>query len=142
EGMLAFDLVGFHTEGYADNYARATREAAAGRAQRVGVYPIGIDPEPYRIWASEDASRRHGHRLRETLRDRKIILGVDRLDYTKGIPDRLLAFARLLETAPRFRRNVSFLQISAPSRTKIPEYVKQRREVEELVGHINGKYGD
>ncbi len=153
EAMLSYDLVGFHTESYALNYTRALRDRFGGDrpegsrlttsigSQHVGAYPIGIDPEPYGRWASEDASRRRGRRLRRVLRGRKIILGVDRLDYTKGIVERLRAFAMLLEIAPRLRNRVSFIQISAPSRTRVPEYIAQRREVEELVGHINGKLG-
>ncbi len=153
ESMLAYDLVGFHTESYARNYARALgdelgatpgedgRIRADGRTQRIGTYPIGIDPEATRRAADEKSARRRGLKSRHGVRHRKIILGVDRLDYTKGIAERLKAFARLLEIAPRFRKRVSFLQISAPSRTRVPEYVRQRREIEELVGHLNGRFG-
>jgi trehalose 6-phosphate synthase len=145
EGLAEFDVVGFHTEAYARNYARTLeQELGPGRRrpQRVGAYPIGIDPGPLRALVSGPEAERRGRQLRENVRGRQIILGVDRLDYTKGIPERLRAFARLLELEPRFRRQVSFVQISAPSRTRIPEYVRQRREVEELVGHVNGAFGE
>ncbi len=141
----AYDLVGFHTADYARNYVDASRQEL-GRpttlSQRVGVFPIGIDPAPLREWASDPAGLSRGRTLRVSAPGRKIILGVDRLDYTKGIPERLRAFERLLERHPDWRRRVTFVQISAPSRTRVAEYVRQRREVEELVGRVNGRFGE
>jgi trehalose 6-phosphate synthase len=72
----------------------------------------------------------------------RLILGVDRLDYTKGIPDRLAAFAKLLELYPEWRRRVSLVQISVPSRSDVPEYSMQREAVERIVGRTNGDFGD
>ena len=80
-------------------------------------------------------------RLLRSVRDR-IILGVDRLDYTKGIPHRLLAFERFLERFPTMRGKVSMVQISAPSRTKVPEYIQEREYVDRLVGSINGRFSE
>jgi trehalose 6-phosphate synthase len=76
------------------------------------------------------------------LRNRKLILGVDRLDYSKGIPERLEAFARLLERYPQWRGNVSFVQVSVPTRSEVPEYAELRSRVEALVGRINGAFGE
>jgi trehalose 6-phosphate synthase len=76
------------------------------------------------------------------LSGRKLILGVDRLDYSKGIPERLEAFARLLERYPEWRGKVSFVQVSVPTRSEVPEYAELRARVEHLVGRINGTYGE
>jgi alpha,alpha-trehalose-phosphate synthase [UDP-forming] len=143
--LLRYDVVGFHTPDYARNYVDAvSRELNidADALQHVGAYPIGIDPAPLRAWSEEASALTRGRALREAVQGRRVILGVDRLDYTKGIPERLRAFERLLERRPAWRRNVSYVQVSAPSRTKVPEYVRQRREVEELVGRINGRFGE
>ncbi len=143
EDLAAYDVVGFHTPAYADNYAVALkRERVAGNGQRVGAFPIGIDPAPYTAWADERSARRRGRVLRDAVHGRKLILGVDRLDYTKGIVERLQIYERFLELHPRWRRRVSFVQISAPSRTRVAEYVRQRREVEQVVGRVNGRFGD
>ncbi len=144
-GLLAYDLVGFHTPPYVRNYVDAVERRLgvdARATQRVAAYPIGIDAERLRGWSRQPRAALRGRNLRAAVLDRRLIIGVDRLDYTKGIPQRLQAFERLLERHPRWRRAASFIQISAPSRTRVPEYVRQRREVEELVGRINGRFGD
>jgi trehalose 6-phosphate synthase len=143
--LLAYDVVGFQTEAHTRNYLEAVaRELRvdAEAHQRVGAHPIGIDPGPLRAWSQEPQALARSKALRESLSGRKVILGVDRLDYTKGIPERLRAFERLLERHPACRRRVTYVQVSAPSRTKVPEYMRQRREVEELVGRVNGRFGD
>ncbi len=152
EDLCAYDLVGFQTARYAENYEQAVERELGAREgrprkprpprQRVGAYPIGIDPRPYEAWSSDRAAARRAQWLREAVRGRRIILGVDRLDYTKGIAERLRAFARLLERFPRWRSRVSFIQISAPSRTRVADYIRHRREIEELVGHVNGRFGE
>jgi trehalose 6-phosphate synthase len=142
DDLAAYDLVGFHVPEYAASYARACEQEEARVAPHVGVYPIGIDPAPYDAWSRDDASLIRGRELRMALHGRKVVLGVDRLDYTKGIPERLRIFAKLLERHPEWRRKVSFIQISAPSRTRVAEYVRMRRSVEEMVGNLNGTYGD
>lgn len=143
--LTQYDVVGFHTREYARNYVEAVaRELRvdAEAHQVVGAYPIGIDPGPLRAWSEEPHALARSRALRESLSGRKLILGVDRLDYTKGIPERLRAFERLLDRHPACRRRVTYVQVSAPSRTKVPEYMRQRREVEELVGRVNGRFGD
>src|SRR5688572_31592209 len=73
---------------------------------------------------------------------RKLILGVDRLDYSKGIPERLESFARLLDRFPDWRGKISFVQVSVPTRSEVPEYAELRSKVEALVGRINGTFGE
>jgi alpha,alpha-trehalose-phosphate synthase [UDP-forming] len=143
EELEAYDLVGFHTRAFAQNYAECVRREL-GRAPRArhGAFPIGIDPEPYARWSAEEASKTVGEGLRSATGNRKLLLGVDRLDYTKGIVERLRAFERLLETHEEWRGKVSFVQISSPSRTRVQEYVLQRNEIEGLVGRINGRFGE
>ncbi|MEO8699363.1 MAG: trehalose-phosphatase [Kofleriaceae bacterium] len=133
-GLHAFDLVGFHTQQWADNF----REVA-GDATQVGVFPIAIDPAPFAIQEPE-ATDVMG--LRGALGTRRLLLGVDRLDHTKGIPERLVAFEHLLEHYPAYRGEISFVQVSVPSRAEIPEYAELRQRVEKLVGRINGRYGE
>jgi trehalose 6-phosphate synthase len=142
--LRAYDVVGFHTPLYAANYEGAIAlelGAGGGAPQRVGAYPIGIDPAPLKAWSADAEGLRRGASLRASAPGRQIVLGVDRLDYTKGIPERLRAFERLLELHPRLHRRVTYVQISAPSRTRVAEYIRQRREVEELVGRVNGRFG-
>jgi len=145
-GLLACNLVGFHIESYARNFldcveqlvdAEVDREQGcirqAGGETRVGAFPIGIDFESFdaRVRdapAREDASER-------------IVIGADRLDYTKGIPERILAIERLLEKHPEHRERVVLLQVAVPSRHQVAEYRLLKREIEELVGRVNGRFG-
>jgi trehalose 6-phosphate synthase len=140
EAMAAFDLIGFQTVQSSENYIAACR-ALLPRMElpRVGVFPATIDPAPFRRQAPELPEVA---RLRAALGERKLILGVDRLDYSKGIPERLGAYERLLEQYPEWRRQVSFLQISVPTRAEIPDYAELRATVESMVGRINGRFGD
>ncbi len=151
--MLSYDVVGFQTKIDRDNFAHfLTSEfngvelgdgwvEAAGRRVHAGAFPIGIDTERFAEFAvSPEAGRRY-HQLRSVLRDRKQIIGVDRLDYSKGIPDRLRAFRRLLEDYPENRDKASLLQVAPVSRGDVDAYAELRRELEELAGRINGVYG-
>ena len=146
EGLLGADLVGFHTAGYMRNFAAAVerllglpvhgeRVTYGGREVRLGVFPMGADVARY-----ADPAPSKSRTPRPPI-DRRLLLGVDRLDYTKGIPRRLLAFERLLETQPDLRGRVCFLQIAVPSRTDVPAYKRFRRQIDALVGRINGAYG-
>jgi trehalose 6-phosphate synthase len=139
--MLDFDMIGFHTEQWAENFRACVR--ASGRDQRLPqtvVLPIGVDPLTFA--ATHGTIDRDIAGLRTALGDRKLILGVDRLDYSKGIPERLRAFERLLERSPEWRSRVSFVQVSVPSRAEVPEYADLRQTVEKLVGSINGRFGE
>jgi len=152
EGMLDYDLVGFHVRDFLDNYVQAsTGEAGArhrkdelrfgDRVQRVGVFPVGIDPEPFRP-ARDGTEGPEPSSMVRAARGRRVVLGVDRLDYTKGIPERMLAFEQLLRTRPRWRREVTLVQIAAPSRTRVRSYLEHKKEIDELVGRLNGELAE
>ena len=145
-GLLACDLIGFHVPNYANNFldcaerllgARVDRDAGivehGDRSARVGAYPIGIEFHQF-----EEAASKRGHR--EESGGQQVILGVDRLDYTKGIPERIRTIERLLEMHPRHREHVTFLQIAVPSRSQVAEYRDLKREIDELVGRVNGRF--
>ncbi len=146
EGLLGADLIGFHTAGYMNNFAGAVERLLGlpvqrdtivhdGREVRLGVFPMGADVARFSDpLPSESRAPRTGV-------DRRLMLGVDRLDYTKGIPRRLLAFERLLETRPELHGKVRLLQIAVPSRTDVPAYKRFRRQIDALVGRINGAFG-
>jgi alpha,alpha-trehalose-phosphate synthase [UDP-forming]/trehalose-phosphatase len=145
DAMRELDVVGFHTEQWGDNFRACVRaldhrQGKAGRMPAVQIAPIGIDALDFARNA-EDTDR-DVLALRSSLQGRRLILGVDRLDYAKGIPERLVAFERLLETRPEWRGAVSFIQISVPSRSDVPEYAELRHNVETLVGRINGRFGE
>ncbi len=151
-GMLEFDLIGFHTRRYVENFVRCAKEIAGatpaeggvayqGRTIRVGAFPLGVDASAFELgpdWAYDPQIRQ----LAMSLGDRRLVLGVDRLDYSKGIVERLEAFGRFLEHYPSWRGRVSFIQVAVPSRADVPEYAAQRRAIEALVGSINGQYGE
>ena len=111
-----------------------------GHTAKLGVYPIGIDPDMF---------KQHEDRRTPSLADelslvadpnQRLVLGVDRLDYTKGIPHRLRIFGRMLERHPSLGGNITYVQISSPSRTRVPEYIQEKEQVERLVGQINGQF--
>ena len=145
-GLLACNLVGFHVDSYARSFLDCVEQltdaevdweaqcvrSAAGET-RVGAFPIGIDFDSFDARARESAPRQS--------KGERIIIGADRLDYTKGIPDRVLAFERLLEKHPEHREEVVLLQVAVPSRHQVAEYRMLKREIEELVGRVNGRFG-
>lgn len=154
EALMSYDLVGFHTQRYARNLLACLHDEFGGavtdsvftygeESVRVGVYPVGTDPASFERWAAAESGAGAGERLpsRKT-RGQGIVLGVDRLDYTKGIPRRLLAFERLLEHNPSLRGKVRMVQISVPSRTRVPEYVEEKVRVDQIVGRITGRFSD
>ncbi len=152
DGLLDFDLVGFHTPGFAANFRECVSRFTPGqvgddvvlhrgRRTRVQVFPIGIMPEGFQEPA-EPATAADVAALVSSLGATRLVLGVDRLDYTKGIPERLLAFERLLRLFPEWRGKVSLVQVSVPSRADVPEYAEQRQIIETAVGRINGEYGE
>jgi alpha,alpha-trehalose-phosphate synthase [UDP-forming]/trehalose-phosphatase len=152
DAMLDFDLVGFHTPGYSRNFLTCAGALSGsrcspaliehrGRSTSVGAFPIGILPETFQE-APEAGLVQEVEDLARSLGTAKLVLGVDRLDYTKGIPERLVAFGRLLELFPEWRGQVSLIQISVPSRADVPEYADQRASVEAVVGRVNGQFGE
>ncbi|MGF1563692.1 MAG: alpha,alpha-trehalose-phosphate synthase (UDP-forming) [Geminicoccaceae bacterium] len=149
----AYDLLGLQTEGDVENFLAHIRHSDFGRVDghevernghrfRVGAYPIGIDVDQFAKMAVSSEARKLSRQLSKSLLKRHLIIGVDRLDYTKGINERLRAFESLIQTYPEHRNQVIFMQISAPSREDVPEYMDMRREVEETSGRINGTYSD
>ncbi len=153
KGMLHYDLVGVHTERYRRNLAEALESELGGdladwvftredASTRLGVYHIGIDMS---VFEQPDDSKMES--LAEQLSipltaEHQMILGVDRLDYSKGIPGRLRAFERLLDHHPSLGGKVSYVQISSPSRTRVPEYIQEKEQVDKLVGQINGRFSE
>ncbi|XP_073006607.1 alpha,alpha-trehalose-phosphate synthase [UDP-forming] 1-like isoform X2 [Typha latifolia] len=150
--VLAADLVGFHTYDYARHFVSActrilglegTPEGVEdqGRLTRVAAFPIGIDSERFKRAVELPAVKEHINELTQRFAGRKVMLGVDRLDMIKGIPQKILAFEKFLEENPSWRDKVVLLQIAVPTRTDVPEYQKLTSQVHEIVGRINGRFG-
>ncbi len=141
QALLKFDLLGFQTARDRRNFA-ACVQAAGLEARRtvVGDFPISIDFNAFMRRAAAPDVAAKAQELHRLLPDRRLILGIDRLDYTKGIPLRLAAFQHLLARYPEMRGRVSLMQVVVPSREDIGQYHRQRTEIEQLVGKINGAY--
>ncbi len=151
-GMLGANLIGFHTFGYARHFSDALlgnlgiepeldRVDVEGRNVSIGVFPMGIDVSRFEQLAESPELPERVAELRRAHGVEQLLLGVDRLDYTKGIPRKLLAMERLLERSPQYRGKISLLQIAVPSRENVAEYKSLRNDVEQLVGRINGSSG-
>jgi trehalose 6-phosphate synthase len=151
----AYDVVGFQTETDAGNFrdcivsANADRVAGGdwceidGRRMQVGAFPIGIDTEAFAQEARAAEKNMTVKRTLASLEGRDLIIGVDRLDYSKGLKQRIEAFCTFLEHSPRAARaRVTMLQIAPKSRSEVPEYARLQRELAEEAGRINGKFGD
>ncbi len=145
-GMLGSDLIGFHTRGYAENFLDCVERRLAARVDsrrmaveygdrtsQVGYFPLGIEFDRF------EACARSAARPKNAARER-IVLGVDRLDYTKGLPERIRAFERLLELYPEHRERVVLLQLAVPSRSQVAEYRQLKRDIDEVVGRVNGRF--
>ncbi len=153
-GLLGSDVAGFQTRGGAQNFSRLCRRFAAaegtrdelhydGRTIRPGAYPASIDVTRYEELAKTDAVRRRAAEFRKRLgAGRKIILGVDRMDYTKGIDIRLHAYRGLLRTERTTLEECVLVQVAVPSRERVEQYGELRAHVERLVGEINGEFGE
>ncbi len=154
DGLLGADLVGFHTPVYARNFVRAVAETTDwpysvsggwvrkdGRRVKVGAFPISIDCDHFQRMATRQGIEDEVRRIRENYRAQFLALGVDRLDYTKGILERLRAIEIMLARYPDIRGNFTFIQLSAPSRAKVDAYRSLRAKIEQMVGHINGRFG-
>ncbi len=158
EEFVSYDLVGFHTNRYAHNFLDTLQAEIGGAVDAgvfdgrsgtvgAGVYPIGTDPDQFQKWTRESGETETTGLLQRLLPRRpverkKVVLGVDRLDYSKGIPQRLRAFEAMLDRYPAVRGKVTMIQISAPSRSRVPEYVQERERVDGLVGRINGRFAE
>ncbi|MCW2813866.1 MAG: otsA [Nocardioides sp.] len=154
EGLLGADLVGFQLPGGAANFVRLVRQRVGhkthrdlvylpdGRTVRAGAFPISIDAAGYEKLATTDAVVERSTEIREALGNpRKIFLGIDRLDYTKGIYARLRAFAELIEDGHFDVEDAVFVQVAVPSREQVEQYRILRDDIDRLVGRINGDLG-
>ena len=152
EGLLGADLIGFHTLSYARHFSttllrqlgiesHVDRIEHDGREIHVGAYPMGIDARDFSERAEADDAQAVARQIRDKNRDCQVLLGIDRLDYTKGVPDKLMILEHLLAQNPALRGKIKLVQVAVPSRTGIPAYEAFRRSVDEMVGRINGRFG-
>lgn len=137
--LRAYDVIGVQTEDDARNMNEAF--AVLGIPARARVFPIGIDPDSFATCAREGQGLPQLRRLQQDLRGMPLIIGVDRMDYSKGLPERLRGYDTFLKRYPEYRGKVVYLQITPVSRGSVPEYQSLRAELDQLVGHINGTYG-
>jgi trehalose 6-phosphate synthase len=154
-GLLGADVLSFHTERYRNNFVRSCSRLLSGegvsvrganvvlgdgRAVRTTARPISIDVQQFTGLATGPTADGHVETLRRQFSGRRLVLGVDRLDYTKGIVERLNAVEQLLERRPELRSSVVFVQVAVPSRDDVREYRELRATVEQTVGRINGRF--
>jgi trehalose 6-phosphate synthase/phosphatase len=151
DGLLGADLVGFHTASYMRNFASSVlhvlgasadvdRITWQGRVTSLGVFPMGVDAQGFERLGESDEVKTLVAEFRSGP-DERVLVGIDRLDYTKGIPRRLLAYERLLADHPELRERVRLVQVAVPSRTNVDAYADFRNQVDALVGRINGRFG-
>ena len=153
-GLAEFDLLGFQTQRDVRNFRRYMVEyheaeelpngrlKVFGRTIRLEAFPIGIDPEEFRRFAEGDEARTAAERIGRFIGDRALVIGADRMDYSKGLPQRLEAFGRLLDDYEDLRGRVNLLQIAPPSRESVDAYRDLREELDRLAGRVNGDYSD
>ncbi len=151
QGVLGADLVGFHTFGYMRHFLSASYRIAGyehnfgqltvgHRLVNVDVFPMGIDYDKFSTVSSSSIDKKEVKKIRRFGKNRKLILSIDRLDYTKGIPQRIKAFSKFLAEFPEYRGKVSLILVVVPSRSNLPQYQELKHEVDTLVGEINGTY--
>jgi alpha,alpha-trehalose-phosphate synthase [UDP-forming] len=156
DAMLDYDLIGFQTlrdrrnflEAVKRVYAAASRKGrgqvitltADGRSPRLGTFPIGIDFQAFATAAARPECRARSRAIRDAFEDRFLLFGADRLDYTKGVPQRLDALTTALTRFPELRGAVCLAQVLVPSREDVPQYQTMKVEIERLVGEINGRF--
>ncbi|WP_167618932.1 bifunctional alpha,alpha-trehalose-phosphate synthase (UDP-forming)/trehalose-phosphatase [Maribellus sediminis] len=161
EGLLGADLIGFHTYDYARHFMSSVKRLLGydvdfnqikleNRQVFIDVFPMGIDYKKFEKLATEIQSKSIQERSRVHqdidrflmgMPDRQLILSIDRLDYTKGIPERLKAFRHFLKEHPEYIEKVSLIMLTVPSRTDVEQYQNLKNEVDVLVGNINGEFG-
>ncbi|MFZ5471731.1 MAG: bifunctional alpha,alpha-trehalose-phosphate synthase (UDP-forming)/trehalose-phosphatase [Myxococcota bacterium] len=150
EGMLGADLVGFHTPAYMRHFSSSVlltlgqatdvdRIRWKRRTVRLGVFPMGVDAAHLAQVAREEEVLRQVREFRDDT-DGQVLVGIDRLDYTKGIPRRLLAYEHLLRQHPELRGKVRLVQVAVPSRTNVGAYQEFRDQVDALIGRIHGEF--
>ena len=152
-GMLGSDLIGFHCDSYVTHFLNSCQRVLGaevdanrrevyfeGHSSRVGTFPLGIPVDYFENLAASSRTQEKSARIRRGLRSECVVLGVDRLDYTKGILERLLGFERFLERNPNYHRRVTLVLIAVPSRTKVTEYAALKRQLDEAVGRVVGRF--
>ena len=156
--MMAYDILGFQTLRDRRNFVNSastllpdvsvigrqrhfTQLKCGKRLVQIRNMPISIDFNQFSDAAQSEKVKEAAWYLHENLHERQLILGIDRLDYTKGIPERFLAFERALEKYPDLKRNISLLQVVVPSRTLDPEYQNLKEQLDQMVGRINARFG-
>jgi trehalose 6-phosphate synthase/phosphatase len=157
KGLLGANLIGFHTRRYVHNFLRSVQEIMGLRVDHrkgtinyrglqilVKALPIGINWKMFEDIINSPQAISQAQRFRQQLGQGSdtVILGVDRMDYTKGIYERLLAVERFIEKYPRFRGQFVFVQIAVPSRTRVDEYRKMKQRIDEAIGRINGRFSE
>ena len=153
EAMLAYDLIGFQTQDDCDHFAgylaaELGLDVEGGVVtsrygqSRLKAFPIGIDPQKFAEQATKAVLHPDVSRLRRSLHGEKLAIGVDRLDYSKGLVNRLCAFDRMWTLQPALARAVSLLQIATPSRGTIEAYGNLQNELAKLVSEVNGRHGE
>lgn len=153
DGLLGADLIGFHTYDYVRHFLDSVRRLLGyehtlgqimigNRIVKADAFPMGIDYERFVNSIQTPKVRREIERIRKKMQGRKMILSIDRLDYTKGILQRLEAFERFLEKYPEYKEKVTLILVVVPSRTKLEHYILLKKRVDEVVSRINGKHGN
>jgi len=153
EAMLSYNLIGFQTDRDRDNFAELLRHDLHISGQgltfktrhgtcRLGTFPIGIDAEAFAESARKTVNDDEVQRLRQSVAGSALVIGVDRVDYSKGLVPRIQAFDRLLTKHPDLKRRLSLLQIAVPSRTTIEAYRGLQQDLSALVGEVNGRHGE
>lgn len=152
ESLFAYDVIGFHTQDWLESfldYVRGQMEVEVdpdgvihfeGRTIRAIVCPIGIDTQDFVAAASSKPAMRMHKAMKESANDRAMIIGVDRLDYSKGLQERFLGYERFLSARPDLNEKVFLLQIAPPSRADVQSYQEIRSSLDALSGRINGEY--
>ena len=151
-GLLGADLVGFHTYDYVRHFLSSVSRIVGydhtlgqltlgNRIVKVDAFPMGIDYEKYSNAVHRPQVRKEITRIKNKVGDRKIIISIDRLDYTKGIKQRLEAFDIFLSRNPEYKGKVTLVLVAVPSRTRVTDYIMLRKELEGLVGRVNGEHG-
>jgi trehalose 6-phosphate synthase/phosphatase len=151
-GMLGADLIGFHVHEYTQYFLHSVHRilgldhhlgqiAIGGELRRADTFPLGVDFAKFEQLAASDTVRKRRAQIADELGQRKIVLSVDRLDYTKGIESRLRGYELFLERFPEWHDRVVFVPLVVPSRAEVPEYEQLKRALDERVGEINGRFG-
>lgn len=152
--FCAYDVIGFQTDHDLQNFFDCIRRVTGAKVKKDGsiswgdrksfggVFPISIDPAEVRGMATSGREVKTVRRLKESLHARPLVIGVDRLDYSKGLPERFQAYERMLRNYPETVGDVTYLQVAQPSREDVPEYNELRIRLEGIVGEINGHFAE